>query len=75
MYHTLEVAVAFTAELQTSPQHWLERPRIHRGTRLRAQLRPHVEETVAGPVEVADLYLDDGTVLRAVPYAYFAFVD
>lgn len=75
MYHTLEVAIAFTADLQTSPQHWLERPLVRRGTRLRAQVRPHVEETAAGPVEVADLFLDDGTVLRAVPFAYFAFVE
>jgi hypothetical protein len=75
MYHTLEVAVTFMADLQTSPQHWLERPLVRGGTRLRAQVRPHVEETAAGPVEVADLYLDDGTVLHAVPFAYFAFVE
>jgi hypothetical protein len=75
MYHTLEVALAFTADLQTSPRPWLERPFIRRGTRLRAHVQPYVEEAAAGPVEVADLFLDDGTVFRAVPFAYFTFAD
>ena len=45
------------------------------GTCLRAQIRPHVLEPAEGPVEVADLFFEDGTATRAVPFACFAFVN
>ena len=46
-----------------------------KGSRLRAQLKPYVVETAGGPVEVADLFFEDGTSARTVPFAGFAFVD
>jgi hypothetical protein len=75
MYHTIEFAVEFVADLELSPKHRLEQLLIRQGTRLRAQLKPSVVETVGGPVEVADLFFEDGTATRTVPFAYFAFVE
>jgi hypothetical protein len=75
MYHTIQFAVEFTADRETSPKQPLERLLILKGSHLRAQVKPYVEEATSGPVEVADLYLEDGSAIRVVPYAYFAFVD
>ena len=75
MYHTIQFAVEFVADLEVSPKHLLERAVLKPGTRLRAQVRPHVLETDDGPVEVADLFFEDGTTTRQVPFAYFTFVE
>jgi hypothetical protein len=75
MYHTIEFAVEFTADLEISPKHYLERLLIRKGTQVRVQIRPHVLETADGLVEVADLYFEDGTATRSVPFAWFAFAD
>jgi hypothetical protein len=75
MYHTLEFAVAFTVDLEISPKHPQERLLIKKGTRLRAQVKPYVVETEGGPVEVADLFFEDGTATRRVRYACFSFVE
>jgi hypothetical protein len=74
MYHTIEFSGEFLADLETSPQHPLERVRIRKGGRLRAQVRPYVVEGGDGPVEVADLFFADGTATRRVPFASFCFV-
>ena len=75
MYHTIEFAEEFTVDLEISPKHRLERMLIRRGTRLQAQIKPYVTETEDGPVEVADLFLADGTITRMVPFEWFSFVD
>ncbi len=75
MYHTIQFRTAFVVDLETSPKLPLEQLRIHVGTRRQAQIRPYVVETRDGPVEVADLFFDDGTTARLVPYARFSFVD
>jgi hypothetical protein len=75
LYHTIEFAVEFVADLELSPKQRLEQLLIRQGTRLRVQLKPSVVETVGGPVEVADLLFEDGTATRTVPFAYFAFVE
>jgi hypothetical protein len=41
----------------------------------RVQLRPFVLETDEGLLEVADLFFEDGTAARAVPFASFSFID
>jgi hypothetical protein len=74
MYHNIEFAVELTADLEISPKHPLERLTIRRGTRVRAQLKPYVVEGPEGPVEVADLFFEDGTTTRTVPFAAFSFV-
>jgi hypothetical protein len=75
MYHTVEFAVEFMVDLEVSRKQPLERVLIRRGTRVRAQLRPYVIETEDGPVEVADLFFEDGTSTRGVRFEWFTFVD
>ncbi len=75
MYHTSEFTVDLTADLEISPKQPLERILIERGTRVRAQLKPYVAEAQSGPVEVADLFFEDGSTTRMVPFAWFAFLD
>ena len=75
MYHTIKFDTDITVDSEISPKHWLERVHIKRGVPLRAQLKPYVMETKDGPVEVADLYFEDGTVTRHVPFQCFSFVE
>jgi hypothetical protein len=73
MYHTIDFAVEFMADLETSCWDRLEQVLIAKGTRLQARIKPYVVETREGPVEVADLFFQDGTTARRVPCAYFCF--
>lgn len=75
MYHTIEFADEHVFDLEVSPKHWLERLIVRKGARLQAQIKPYVVETEAGPVEVADLFLADGTTTRMVPFELLSFVD
>ena len=75
MYHTIQFTEAFLADLEVSPKQPLERVRIQRGERLQAQVRPYVVDTAEGPREVADLFFENGTATRSVPFACFAFVE
>ena len=75
MYQTIEFGEDLIVGLEISARHWLERMRIRRGTRLRAQIKPYVVETEDGAVEVADLFFDDGTTTRMVPFGLFSFVE
>jgi hypothetical protein len=75
MYHTIAFAKEFVADLETSRKQPLERVLIHKGARLQAQVKPYVIGTSDGPVEVADLFFEDGTGTRTVPFAFFSFID
>jgi len=75
MYHTIKFGVEFQCDLEISPKHRLERLLIQKGTRLQAHLKPYVVESEDGLVEVADLFFEDGTATRMVPFACFAFVE
>lgn len=75
MYHSIIFRVEVPVDLEISPKHRLERLLIHKGTRVRTQLKPYVQETPDGPVEVADLFFEDGTTTRAVPFAHFSFAE
>jgi hypothetical protein len=75
MYHTIQFNADLTADLEVSPQRPLERLAIRKGTRVRAQIRPHVIEGPTGPVEVADLFFEDGTATRGIRFEQFAFVE
>jgi hypothetical protein len=75
VYHLIEFTVDFTADLEISPKHRLERLRVMRGMKACVGLRPYVVETFRGPIEVADLYFADGTVTRQVRFEWFRFVD
>jgi hypothetical protein len=75
MYHTIQFTVEFTADLEVSAKHPLERLLLRRGTCRRAQTKPYVVEVGPRLVEVADLFFEDGTTARSVPFACFSFVD
>ena len=75
MYHTIEFDESLTLDLEISRKDPLERVSFLKGSRLRAQLRPHVLDTEEGPVEVADLFFEDGTATRRVRFACFTFID
>jgi len=75
MYHTLEFNAELTVDLEISRKQPLERLRLRKGTRRRAQLKPYVIETSDGPAEVADLFFEDGTATRQVLFDCFRFVD
>jgi len=75
MYHTIEFQVELTIDLEISPKHPLERLLVRRGVQVRTQIKPYVTETEDGPREVADLFFENGTTTRGVPFAYFSFVE
>ena len=75
MYHPIEFTATFKADLEYTAKQPLERLRINKGTRTRAVLRPYVAEKKDGLIEVADLFFEDGTTTRRVPYAYFKFIE
>jgi hypothetical protein len=75
MYHSIEFVGDFMVDLEITPKQPLERILVHKGTRLQAQIKPYVVETAEGPVEVADLYFEDGTTTRMVRWECFAFAE
>jgi hypothetical protein len=75
MYHNIEFHLKGVAELETPGRLHLEQLVIKPGTRLLAEIKPYVIESKSGPVEVADLLLDDGSVARGVRFASFSFID
>lgn len=75
MYHTLEFNTDLSVDIIVSRKHPLERLDVRKGTRLIAQLKPYIVESPCGPIEVADLFLEDGTITQAVPFSTFRFVD
>jgi hypothetical protein len=75
MYHTIEFDEAMTVALEISRKQPLEKLSIRKGTRVRAQLRPYVVESDDGLTEVADLFFEDGSATRGIPFACFSFVE
>jgi len=75
MYHTIEFAVAFWMDIEISPKHRLERVGVKKGQRLKVHVRTYVVESTAGPLEVADLFFEDGSATRQMPCGCFKFVD
>jgi hypothetical protein len=75
MYHSIEFVGDLLVDVEVSRNRPLEHLLIRAGTRFRSQVKPYVVETDAGPVEVADLFFEDGTTTRRVPFACFSFVE
>jgi hypothetical protein len=75
MFHYIEFAIEHVTNLEVCPNYRVEGLVFRKGDVLRAQIKPYVREGEHGPVEVADLYFDDGTATFRVPYACFRFVD
>jgi hypothetical protein len=60
-------------DLQIRGKPRLERVKIRSGEVIEAHVRPFVQETDNGPIEMADLFLGAEGVLRGVPMACFQF--
>ena len=73
MYHTIEFRVPGVAELERPGEVLPVQVFIETGTRVRAHVRPYVVESEKGPIEVADLFSEDGSSARAVRFATFRF--
>ena len=75
MYHSIEFERDLLAELDIPGEGRTPRVLIDKGTRVKAEIRPYVVESALGPIEVADLWLEDDTLARAVAFASFRFLD
>jgi hypothetical protein len=75
MFHTIEFTLRVRADLAVPGQRELEKIILGKGTRLRAQIKPYVTESDKGPLEVADLFLEDGSAAQHVNFASFRFLD
>ena len=75
MYHSIEFKRDLLAELDIPGEGRTPRVLIDKGTRLKAEIRPYVVESVLGPIEAADLLLEDGTIAHSVACASFRFLD
>jgi hypothetical protein len=71
----VEIAIDVQAPLARPSGELLERVCLPAGTRLEAEVRPYVVETVREPTEMADLVLANGTAVLGVPFACFTFID
>ena len=75
MMHRIEFRWLVLADVDRPEYAYPQGVVIKEGTRLLAKIKPHVAESADGPIEVADLHLEDGSVARAVRYAAFRFLD
>jgi hypothetical protein len=75
MFHLIEFTDHIYLDLEQSRQHRVEKLLLRPGSRLCVQMRPYVLESPVGPIEVADLFLDDGSTASAVPFASFRMVE
>ena len=75
MLHRIEFRWLVLAEIDRPEYALLQRIVIKEGTRLSAKIKPYMAESPDGPIEVADLYLEDGSVARAVRFAAFRFLE
>jgi len=73
--HTIEFRQAVVTEVDRPEYRYQQRIVINQGTRLHVQLKPYVAESPKGPVEVADLYFEDGGIAHAVQFAAFRFIE
>jgi hypothetical protein len=75
MIHTIEFRWLVLAEINGPEYGLMQGIVINEGTRLSARIKAYVADSPDGPIEMADLYLEDGSVVRAVRFAAFAFLD
>lgn len=75
MYHSIEFKRDLLAELDIPGEGRTPQVLIDKGTRLKAEIRPYVVESALGPIEAADLLLEDGTIAHRVAFATFRLLD
>jgi hypothetical protein len=73
--HVVEFVIDWWAELEWGNGRPLEQVLLRRGTRRSAVVRPRILRQGNAPIEAADLFFDDGTIARGVPFAAFTFVE
>jgi hypothetical protein len=74
-FHNIEFQVNLVVDVECPRQQRLTTTLIRKMDRVRAETKPYVIEGEAGPVEVADLVFEDGTVTRRIRFAWFRFVE
>jgi hypothetical protein len=75
MYHNIEFRIDGLVEIEVPGATHLQQLVLQNGTRVRAQVKPYVVESKHGPIELADLFLENGSAARAVRFASFRFLD
>jgi hypothetical protein len=75
MSHPIEFRWLVIAEIDGPEYGIMQSVVIKEGTRLSAKIKPYVAEPPGGLIEMADLYLADSSVVRAVRLAAFQFLD
>jgi hypothetical protein len=75
MYHLIRFTRGITTGVERSAKQPLELLKIRAGVEMRAQVKPYVVESYGEAVEVADLFFEDGSSTRKIPFAVFVFVD
>jgi hypothetical protein len=75
VYHVIAFVAGVWADREWDSRRPAERVLLRGGSRVRAQVRPRILAGRYGPVEAADLFFEDGTVVRKMPFALFAFAD
>ena len=75
MNHRIEFRLPRVFNVEVPGKARMVRIIIKKGLRLRVHLKPYVLESDEGPLEVADLFLRDGSIARAVRFAAFQFLD
>ena len=75
MCHQIEFCWAVFADVERPGYALGQRMIIKFGERLTARIQPYVVESACGPVEMANLYLEDGAIVTGVRYAAFRFLD
>ena len=75
MYHSVQLNADVWVDLERSPKLPIERVLLRGSATMRAQIRPHVINTGTEMVEMADLFFEDGTTARCIPFAWFTFVE
>ncbi|MFM7148775.1 MAG: hypothetical protein ACKO23_02935 [Gemmataceae bacterium] len=74
-YHIIEFSRDLKIELERGPGRYLESVLLRKGTRRRALVRPQVIDIDGHLWEVADLFFDNGTITRTIPFAAICFVE
>jgi hypothetical protein len=75
MYHNIQFRLQVQADFEIPGKARLEKIVLKPGTRMRVQIKPYVVQTALGPVEAADLFLEEGVIAHRVSYACFSFLD
>ena len=75
MFHSIEFRWLVLTEIDGPEYGRMQGVVINEGTRLSAKIKPYLAESPDGPIEMADLYLEDSSLIRAVRFAAFQVLD